>query len=627
MKPEAKNTPTTNATSPPLRRSEAGMLRPRSAERGAPVYAVGLCEAPVKHARGAAPAACSGGSKARAPGRARIPARMPNPVAWRPSRVIVVVALTVAALLPFLGKPFSIDDPLFLWSAAQIAHEPFDFYGAAVNWYGTAQPLYTITKNPPLVCYGIAAVSQLVGSSERALHAAFLAPAVAATAGTWFLAARLGAPPTLAALALLASPVFLASATSVMCDVPMLACFVWAIFFWVRGLEDGRTRSLFLAGALIAAAALSKYFGMALLPLLALFALWRERRAGVWCLALVVPVVVLAAYQWATHDLYGRGLLSDAAQYAVAGSAERTESSLLVGLAFTGACAATLAFFLPFLISWRWLAGGLAMACALGAALAAHGSLGGYPLRSGEVVRWGLVLQIALHAAVGLAALGLAVADFARRRSADAALLLAWVLGTFVFATFVNWTINARSVLPLMPALAIGIARRLAERGASPAVRFLPLVPAALLSLVVAWGDQELAETARRVPAALRTKYADRLDSVWFQGHWGFQYYMAAHGFRALDLGNSKLPVGQLVVQPGNNTNVFPLPKTYVRLVGSLVEPPHFVAVMDRDAGAGFYTSLWGPLPYAFGGARPDRTTVLEVIRPLAFQPSSRGAR
>jgi hypothetical protein len=124
--------------------------------------------------------------------------------AGRPTGALLVVALTVAALLPFLGKPFHIDDPLFLWSAQQIRRDPFDFYGMPVNWYGVEQPLHAVTKNPPLTPYAIAAASRILGFGERALHAAFLVPAGAAVAGTWWLAARLAAPPTLAALALLA---------------------------------------------------------------------------------------------------------------------------------------------------------------------------------------------------------------------------------------------------------------------------------------------------------------------------------------------------------------------------------------------------------------------------------------
>ena len=63
----------------------------------------------------------------------------------------------------------------------------------------------------------------------------------------------------------------------------------------------------------------------------------------------------------------------------------------------------------------------------------------------------------------GLSVLAMALVDWWKRRTPESLLLALWVLGTFVFAAFLNWTINARSVLPLIPASGILIARRLDE--------------------------------------------------------------------------------------------------------------------------------------------------------------------
>ena len=58
------------------------------------------------------------------------------------------------------------------------------------------------------------------------MHGAFLVPAVAAVLGTFFLAQRLSGSPLLGALLVLFTPVFLVSATTVMCDVWLLALWV-----------------------------------------------------------------------------------------------------------------------------------------------------------------------------------------------------------------------------------------------------------------------------------------------------------------------------------------------------------------------------------------------------------------
>jgi 4-amino-4-deoxy-L-arabinose transferase-like glycosyltransferase len=156
-------------------------------------------------------------------------------LALHPGLTLLLVVL--AALAPFLAKPFNIDDPLFLWTARQIQSHPADPYGFMVNWYGTADPMWWVTDNPPLASYYLALAAGVLGWSEVALHFAFLLPAVAAILGTHRLARRFCSLPMLAALATLFTPVFLVSGTTVMCDVMMLAS---GSGRWPSGWKDWR---------------------------------------------------------------------------------------------------------------------------------------------------------------------------------------------------------------------------------------------------------------------------------------------------------------------------------------------------------------------------------------------------
>ena len=162
-----------------------------------------------------------------------------------------------------------------------------------------------MTENPPLASYYLALAAGVFGWSEMALHFAFLLPALAAVLGTHRLARRFCHPPMLAALATLFTPVFLVSSTTVMCDVLMLAFWVWAAVFWLEGMEENRSGKLFAAGGLIALAALTKYFGACLIPLLAAYSVIGQRRFRQWAMPLLIPLAALCAYQWVTQALYG----------------------------------------------------------------------------------------------------------------------------------------------------------------------------------------------------------------------------------------------------------------------------------------------------------------------------------
>src|SRR5689334_6086976 len=55
----------------------------------------------------------------------------------RPLPFLLSILLPLALLVPFMNKAYHIDDPLYLWSAKQILKNPFDYYGAIVNKWGT----------------------------------------------------------------------------------------------------------------------------------------------------------------------------------------------------------------------------------------------------------------------------------------------------------------------------------------------------------------------------------------------------------------------------------------------------------------------------------------------------------
>ena len=171
-------------------------------------------------------------------------------LAANPQRTLAL--LTIAVLLPFVSKPFNMDDPLFIWAAHQIQAHPADPFGFNVEWYWREFPMWKVTENPPLAAYYIALAAGCIGWSEIALHLAFLLPALAAILGTFRLARHFCNMPMTAALAVLFTPAFLVSSTTIMCDVPMLAFWVWAVVFWVEGLEKNCSWRLFAAGCLIA---------------------------------------------------------------------------------------------------------------------------------------------------------------------------------------------------------------------------------------------------------------------------------------------------------------------------------------------------------------------------------------
>jgi 4-amino-4-deoxy-L-arabinose transferase-like glycosyltransferase len=558
--------------------------------------------------------------------------RIPNlPVAVERSYAAlpILVIATIACLAPFLNKAFCIDDPLFLWSAKQIQSNPLDFFGGEVNWFGTLSPLYDATKNPPGACYYLALAAKLAGWSEPALHAAFLVPAIGAICGTWFLARSLCRQPMWAALATLAAPAFLVSSTNVMCDTMLICFWVWAVALWIKGLDSGRAEWTAAASLLIAAAALTKYFGICLIPLVAVYTIVRFRKPT-WRLAwLMVPVAILAGYQWWTWHRYGRGLLSDAASYALETPAlpgtwiERVVPQTATILSFTGGSMIPVLFCAPWLLSKRAMIGmaALALVVALCAkAIDAKDSLAA--LHMARSFTWTSAFQLGVFTATGVLVFWLALIRVVKSRTAEAWLLALWVLGTFAFAGYLNWTCNVRSVLPMAPAVSILLVQRVEELAAVRArsLRFwrFALLPAIGIALAAAWSDQCLADSARTAATQIAADYLSRTRVLWFEGHWGFQYYMSAQGGREIDVDRVACDPGDVVVIPFNNTNVHAFPPQSVTSLAQFDIPVcGWMSTFDLRAGAGFYTADAGPLPFVFGPAFPQRYGIRKIILPI----------
>jgi len=519
----------------------------------------------------------------------------------------ILIAATLACLCPFLGKAFHIDDPLFIWCGRHLLSNPWNFYDFNVNWYGRDEAMSAATQNPPLASYYLALVGRFFGWSELALHAGFLVPAVAAVLGTYRLAKRFCAHPLAAGLATIAAPVFLVSGTSVMCDTMMLALWIWSLVFWMEGLAKNSRVSLGISALLISACGLTKYFGFALIPLALVYSLMERRKIGAWLAYLMLPSIILVFYEWLTHKLYGQGALFDA--FAFAGK-QRTGGNLpwkiLVGLAFSGG---SFIFLLPaaFLLwSKRTLATAFILLVLTGFCLVALKKVALVPAMEARHINWLFLVQVALFVAAGASLIALATADLLQNRTAAALLLFLWVVGTFVFACVMCWQISGRYLLPMLPAASILLLRRLELRKSlhqGNLIRLLapPLGISLVVALMAAWADYQLANSARAAAAHIQQEMGVGPHTAWFEGHWGFQYYMELQGARPVDFHHLPHSSNDVMILPLENSFVFnPPPSDFTPWFEYDAEASTFLTTMSASCGAGFYSDDFGPLPFVF---------------------------
>ena len=533
------------------------------------------------------------------------------------ARDLALVVLVVLLLVPFTSKPLHIDDPLFVWAGEALAKDPLHPYGTSVHWFESTQPMHEVMFNPPGDPYFIALVTRVFGSSERTLHLAFLLPAVLFAVGTLRLAGRWCRRPGLAVLAACVSPAFLVSATSLMPDVWMAALSTWSVAAWIDGID--RRKAAFVAlGALLAGACiLTKYVGFGTLPVLVAYALGRRARIGSWLPFLLLPLLLWGAYELALHAQTGAWPIAVASHASGPPSNRSPIDVALIAAAFLGGSALA-----PMILAWASVRKRGAIAFALGTILVV--SLGVW-------LRWSALqhahaspdqaivvgIEFALLSGCGLAGLFLVGRCLWMKRGVEDLVLAVWITEILVYVSCVNWSISARALLPALPALAIVALRALDRDGASigavrGAVIAALLVLSAGISIELAIADGEIARSAKRAGEILVLEQRSAGRRVWYQGHWGFQYYAQRAGATAMEKDKRLVSSGDAVIVPMLNTNVIGVPEKEYRTLNTERHDLHVpLTTLGRAANAGFYSSTLGILPFGFGFEEPASYWVL----------------
>jgi len=537
---------------------------------------------------------------------ARPPGSLPIAPARRIERAGLAI-VTLGLILPFLAKPFHLDDPVYLAVARQVLADPWKPYGFHFNWFGTSVPMWNVMLNPPGLGYLLAPLIRVLGEREVPLHLVFLAFPLLAAQSAYDIARRFTPNPFRAALLFAVAPMFAVSASTLMADVPALSFSLAALALLLTDIE-GRRGAAVLSGIAASAAVLIKYNSIFVIPLLALAAILLGRRPLRHFPAVLLPILALVGWETINfRDIGGSHLLS---AVAIVGHERRGMGEMILAAGsflFLGMGSAPV--LLTAALGRR--DGRIALAVAI-------------PIAIGLVARYGtsfglseagpLALVVAMASAGGLAWVGLAILN-GLSRSREALFLQAWLLGTLVQAVAFSYFVASRFLLPvLLPAILLPL------RDHSPRATRLAIVISAALSLAVSSSDQDLARGYRDAAATLHARYGTLGPRLRFQGHWGFQYYLEREGHRPLDDRALVFTAEDVLATPR-----WALPIHYHFQTGPMgggavaeqekpidVVPRLPVTVMNRDTGAGFYCMDFGPLPFSWGARKIEH---IDVIR------------
>jgi hypothetical protein len=381
----------------------------------------------------------------------------------------------------------------------------------------------------------------------------------------------------------------------------MLAFYLGSIALFVRAVDEDRDGLRAAAGLAAAAAVLTKYFALTLLPVLALYALLAHRRVGRDLAVLLLPLAAFGFWTWASggHVLEAFGYRS-----GERGDLDLVAIKLLTTLSFSGGLL-VVPLLSPLVLAGRsriWA--GLASVAMLVLAWLFLRRVSPHDFGPGNEI-----LFFALIA--GATAFLVKVGEEVRSLQAPLDWLLwSWLVGGVVFCVFFNWTVNARTIVLFGPPAMLLWARWTEERAGA---RKLSLALTALVGVVVVAADGEFAEFGRREAARWSAAEPDR-ERLVFVGHWGFQHYMEEAGFTHLALSQPPPPGTQVVIprthrRGSRRLSDLPLSLEVVSRDDRPARLP--VAVMNTRRGAGLHGAVHGPLPFVFTRGPLEEVAVL----------------
>ncbi len=570
---------------------------------------------------------------------------------------VIILGFILISTIPFINKPFHIDDPNFIALGENILHRPFQpFYGKVAlldqkfptfEKIGKDPNTFEGSSKPRLLSYFIALVVSITGNTtEHSLHIFYILFTTLATVSAYFLGKRFTRHPLINTLFLISSPIFILSSHSIMADMTMLAFFLSGMCTFIYGIDNGNKKILLISGVFIGLAILAKHSALSLIPLLVTYSILNKKSLlkllfpffiyalvfGVWAFLNLIyygelHLFVSSKFFAKLYENYGFGF-NDLVKKGI------SDLSGIGGCAVFPIAWIVLAFIsrrkiiiysLSVLFSLYFLIINPLDIEALTNYSSLQSILFIYFLSTGLFITYN-VFEIGIKPFI----ISLSKRTSLERKNsiyknADNIFLFFWFGGILASSIIILPFGSARYMLPLLLPIVIILINQ-TEKVFDKKVRYFQIFCASVITVTLltgfslVYGDYVYAESYRSFVKSLKGKIDN--NRVWFIGEWGFRYYMGKAGYSYLLSNNNSPKDGDIIVIPviaGLHEMA-----TELRIRAELIESIEYesefpIRLMNYEAKAGYYSHGFGLLPFSFSTAKLEHFDIFRVGSPNFF--------
>lgn len=517
---------------------------------------------------------------------------------WIPCAVLS--ALAILSVAPFAARAVYLDEHLYLHIAETAVNKNWMFpLDTPWIFFGIHGANLALVTHPPAGSYFLALMLRFWGHfDETYFRLAWGIFPVIAVLSFYRLARHFTASPLLVSLLFAASPAFFVLSPTLMMDLPMLAFFLLGLGFYLDCLQ-GRARLLPASVCFILSAGTGY---SALIPIGCLF-IWAiaQRRPKQELFAISAAPAAVLVWSAAMRIHFGEIPEIKLAQYFLTHSSSLQD--LLPTFSFLGGVS---------LVPWgffalvdvpkkRWVAVSSLSAAIILSVFHAWPSL---------LSR----LWFILLASSGVGLLIAFALKYPQRDSSDRSfgrgILFIWLPATLLFFMLAGEMVNARYILHSLPPLFLVAFSRVHRTAA-----ISTLAATLLLSSILSIEDYRFVNSYREWVTKVIIPLQQQGFRIWSATESGLRFYLEQRGIQTLDNTDIRPRGGDLIVRQASFH--YGLSKDLEPLLISIAEKdlmePFPIRTFARAAGAGFYDSHFGIVPFSFSHVPLDHLELAQV--------------
>jgi hypothetical protein len=514
--------------------------------------------------------------------------------------VAILIALVLCSVVPFAARAVYLDEPIYLHFGKAISENNW-VYPQEADWifFGIRQSNTAMRTHTPAGEYCLALLYKLFGGFKntpfRLLWGIF--PIIAVLA-FYRLTRHFTSDPLLVSALFAVCPAFFLMSSTLMMDVPMLACLLAGLGFYLDGIQGKRANFYLVPICFILSLGMG-YTALVPIGCLFLWAVFRKRPLAE-LIAIGAAPVCLLIQQYSMKRHFGVIPMSELIRYFSSHSA--FPSDVLPTLSFLGGISlfpwALLA--LTDLPKKRILAGASVVAAVI----------------LSFCHTWPSLLYRAWY--VALASCGIVwvlifILKSSRRsfnRPQMQGFLTIWAPAGLLFFLLMGEFVSARYFLLSLPPLFLVVFAQIRRNAAVVAV-----AATLILSASLAIADYRYVNSYRFWVDRNIVPLQQQGFHIWSAAESGLRYYLNQRGIQSLAATDNLPRGGDLIVKQdsfalGLSGDLEPL---LLPLREDDIQDSYSLRAFVKPSAAGFYDSHFGLVPYCFSRSPLDRLKILEV--------------